>query len=324
MADETLPGGTQPDNTPGTPGATPAEIDSSPKTAAGAPTGAEEVGSTQSDAAAAKPNDGSDPLPHHGELTNNAAGADAPGATADGNQTAAGTADNAAIAPGTPEAVLSTVETRPAATAAPVVPGSGRTGRGRGGPNSRNDSRGGGRGRNDRGRGGREDDEEGIESSVIRIYRCSKVVKGGRTFSFAALVVAGDRNAQIGIGYGKANEVPSAVEKATKEARKSMFTFPMKGSTIPHVVTGKSGASSVRLIPALPGTGVTAGKTVRPILELAGLTDVLTKAYGSTSPKNLLKATIDALRRLQSAQQVSDRRGVELEAGAGELVGSAA
>ena len=326
MADDTLPGGTQPDNTPNTAGATPAEIDSGPKMAAGAPTGAEAIGSTDSDAAAANPNDGSDPMPHHGELTNNAAGADAPAATADGNQTAAGTADNSAIAPGTPEAVLSTVETRPAASVAPVVPGSGRTGRGRGGPNSRNDrgggQRGGGRGRNDR--GGREDDEEGIESSVIRIYRCSKVVKGGRTFSFAGLVVAGDRNGQIGIGYGKANEVPSAVEKATKEARKSMFTFPMKGSTIPHIVTGKSGASSVRLIPALPGTGVTAGKTVRPILELAGLTDVLTKSYGSTSPKNLLKATIDALRRLQSAEQVADRRGVTLEAGAGELVGSAA
>ena len=324
MADETLPGGTQPDNTPGTPGATPAEIDTKPAMAAGADTGAEEVGSTDSDAAAAKPNDGSDPLPRRGELRNDAAGAEPPRPSADGNIPGAATADNEAIAPGTPEAVLSTVESRPAASVGPVVPGRaggpgrGGPGRGRGG-----DSRGGGRGRNDRGRG-RDDDEEGVESSVIRIYRCSKVVKGGRTFSFAALVVAGDRNGQIGIGYGKANEVPSAVEKATKEARKSMFKFPMKGSTIPHVSLGKSGSSQVRLIPALPGTGVTAGKTVRPILELAGLTDVLTKAYGSTSPKNLLKATVDALRRLQSAQQVADRRGVELEAGAGELAGAAA
>ena len=102
-----------------------------------------------------------------------------------------------------------------------------------------------------------------------------------------------------------------------------MFTFPMKGSTIPHLIIGKSGSSQVKLIPALPGTGVTAGKTVRPVLELAGLTDVLTKAYGSTSPKNLLKATIDALRRLQSREQVAGRRGVTLEAGAGELVATA-
>ena len=137
-------------------------------------------------------------------------------------------------------------------------------------------------------------------------------------------MVTGDRNGQIGYGYGKANEVPSAVEKATKEARKTMFTFPMKGSTIPHLIIGKSGSSQVKLIPALPGTGVTAGKTVRPVLELAGLTDVLTKAYGSTSPKNLLKATIDALRRLQSREQVAGRRGVKLEAGAGELAGAAA
>lgn len=209
----------------------------------------------------------------------------------------------------TPDQVLRPVELKPAASVGPVVPGRGR---GR----SRGDHRG-------RGRGREEPDEGGVESSVIRIYRCSKVVKGGRTFSFAALVVAGDRNGQIGWGYGKANEVPSAVEKATKEARKTMFSFPIKGSTIPHIIIGKSGSSRVKLIPALPGTGVTAGKTVRPVLELAGLTDVLTKAYGSTSPKNLLKATIDALRRLQSSAQVAKGRGVKLEAGAGELAGAA-
>src|SRR5687767_6674021 len=157
--------------------------------------------------------------------------------------------------------------------------GRGRGGGGRGGPGGGRGGPGGGRG----GRGGfggrdRGGDDSGIESAVVRIYRCSKVVKGGRTFSFGALVVAGDRNGQIGMGYGKANEVPSAVEKATKEARKTMFNFPMKGSTIPHMIIGKSGASQVKLIPALPGTGVTAGKTVRPVLELAGLTDVLTKA----------------------------------------------
>ena len=165
----------------------------------------------------------------------------------------------------------------------------------------------------------REVEEGGVESSVVRIYRCAKVVKGGRTFSFGALVIAGDRHGSVGIGYGKANEVPQAVEKATKDARKSMIKVSLKGSTIPHQITGKMGASSVVLVPARPGTGVTAGKSVRPVLELAGVTDVLSKAYGSTSPKNLVKATMDALKRLQNKDQVSKSRGVELAATAGEL-----
>ena len=191
-------------------------------------------------------------------------------------------------------------------------PGGGRGGRG--GP-------GGGRGRGGPG-GGRDcgGDESGVESAVVRIYRCSKVVKGGRTFSFGALVVAGDRRGNIGIGYGKANEVPPAVEKATKDARKSMFKVNLKGTTIPHQVKGQSGASSVVLVPARPGTGVTAGKSVRPCVELAGITDILTKAYGSTSPKNLVKATIAALRQLKSREQVETIRGVSLPKGAGELV----
>jgi small subunit ribosomal protein S5 len=174
------------------------------------------------------------------------------------------------------------------------------------------------------GRGGRRDDrggeEGGMESSVVRIYRCSKVVKGGRTFSFGALVVAGDRKGNVGIGYGKANEVPPAVEKATKDARKQMIKVNLKGTTIPHVVKGTSGASTVVLAPARPGTGVTAGKSVRPCLELAGITDILTKAYGSTAPKNLVKATMAALSQLQSREQVEQARGVKLAHGAGELV----
>ena len=164
------------------------------------------------------------------------------------------------------------------------------------------------------------EEEGGLESAVIRIYRCSKVVKGGRTFSFGALVIAGDRQGSVGVGYGKANEVPPAVEKATKDARKNMIKVHLRGSTIPHQVTGRSGASTVVLAPARPGTGVTAGKSVRPVLELAGITDILTKAYGSTSPKNLVKATIAALRALQSPEQVAEFRGVELPADAGEVV----
>jgi len=191
--------------------------------------------------------------------------------------------------------------------------GGGRGGHGGGG--GRGGQRGGGRGGRDR-----ERDESGMESAVVRIYRCAKVVKGGRTFSFGALVVAGDRKGNVGIGYGKANEVPMAVEKAGKDARKNQIKLNLKGTTIPHQVKGTSGASTVVLVPAHPGTGVTAGKSVRPCVELAGITDILTKAYGSTSPKNLVKATMAALTQLQNRDQVEASRGVQLEKGAGELV----
>jgi small subunit ribosomal protein S5 len=184
----------------------------------------------------------------------------------------------------------------------------------RGGGGQRGGQRGGRRGQE------RQPDESGVESAVVRIYRCSKVVKGGRTFSFGALVIAGDRRGNVGIGYGKANEVPPAVEKATKDARKNMIRVNLKGTTIPHIAKGTSGASSVVLVPARPGTGVTAGKSVRPCLELAGITDILTKAYGSTSPKNLVKATLAALRQLQVREQVESSRGVQLSKTAGELV----
>jgi small subunit ribosomal protein S5 len=196
-------------------------------------------------------------------------------------------------------------------------------GEGEGGGGGRRGGRGRGGQRGGRGGQGRDRaDESGVESAVVRIYRCSKVVKGGRTFSFGALVVAGDRRGNVGIGYGKANEVPPAVEKATKDARKQMFKVNLKGTTIPHVAKGTSGASTVILVPARPGTGVTAGKSVRPCVELAGITDILTKAYGSTSPKNLVKACMAALRQLHNVDQVEQIRGVKLSKGAGELVGA--
>lgn len=214
----------------------------------------------------------------------------------------------------------------PAAPQAQAQPQGGPDeGQGQGQGRQRRQQRGGGGGRGG-GRGGRgrrderTPDEGGVESSVVRIYRCAKVVKGGRTFSFGALVVAGDRRGNIGIGYGKANEVPNAVEKATKDARKAMFKVNLKGTTIPHIVKGTSGASSVVLVPARPGTGVTAGKSVRPVVELVGITDILTKAYGSTSAKNLVKATMAALRQLHNREQVEQVRGVKLDKGAGELV----
>ncbi len=166
-----------------------------------------------------------------------------------------------------------------AEAAAPAMSGGGGGGGGGDRPSRGGGRDGGRRGRQEGGksRGGGRDrggDESGIESSVVRIYRCSKVVKGGRTFSFGALVVAGDRKGNVGIGYGKANEVPPAVEKATKDARKQMFKVNLKGTTIPHMVKGTNGASTVILVPARPGTGVTAGKSVRPCVELVGITDI--------------------------------------------------
>jgi small subunit ribosomal protein S5 len=222
-------------------------------------------------------------------------------------------------APAEPQAAP---QAAPQQAAFPGAESRGGRGGGGGGGRGRSGGGGGGRGRGgnrDRGGAGRGADESGMESAVVRIYRCSKVVKGGRTFSFGALVVAGDRKGNIGIGYGKANEVPPAVEKATKDARKAMFKINLKGSTIPHIAKGTSGASTVILVPARPGTGVTAGKSVRPCVELAGITDILTKAYGSTSPKNLVKATMAALRQLKNRDQVEATRGVKLEQGAGEF-----
>jgi len=157
------------------------------------------------------------------------------------------------------------------------------------------------------------EDNGGLEDNVVQIYRCSKVVKGGRRFSFAALVVIGDRGGNVGLGYGKANEVPDAVTKGISDAKKSMVSVNLDGGTIPHQVIGHSGASRVVLVPASEGTGIIAGKKLRPLLELAGIHNVLTKAYGSTSPKNLLKAGLDALLQLRTAQQIGALRGVDLK-----------
>ena len=163
-----------------------------------------------------------------------------------------------------------------------------------------------------RGRGRHEEarEEGGLEDNVVQIFRCAKVVKGGRRFSFSALVVVGDRSGNVGIGYGKANEVPIAVEKGIADAKKSLIPVALKGQSIPHTVIGRHGASQVILVPASEGTGVIAGKKLRPLLELAGIHNVLTKAYGSTSPKNLLKAGIDALKQLRTAETITALRGV--------------
>ncbi len=147
---------------------------------------------------------------------------------------------------------------------------------------------------------------------VIQIRRCACVVKGGRRFSFAALVVTGDSNGRVGYGYGKAIEVPLAVEKATKQSNRTQMSIPIVGTTIPHQVLGEYRASRVLLLPAKPGTGVIAGHCVRSVVEAAGITDILTKAYGSTNPLNLVKATLDALMKLRTREQIERLRGVSL------------
>ncbi|MEM6854500.1 MAG: 30S ribosomal protein S5, partial [Planctomycetota bacterium] len=138
-------------------------------------------------------------------------------------------------------------------------------------------------------------------------------VKGGRRMSFSALVVVGDRNGNVGVGYGKGRGVPSAIEKSQKDAKKNLFPVKLRGGTLPHEVKGRSCASSVKLIPAAPGTGVIAGGTVRAVLEMAGIKDCLTKAYGSTNKINLCRAVIDALKHLRTREEVAALRGVEIE-----------
>ena len=157
-----------------------------------------------------------------------------------------------------------------------------------------------------------EPEEREFDEVVVKIYRCATVVKGGRRFSFSALIVVGDRNGRVGIGYGKAPEVPSAVEKARKIATRGMKPITRRGTTIPHQTSVKYGASKVVLVPASQGTGVIAGASVRPVLELAGIHDVLTKSYGSNSPKNLVRATYKALTGLLDRQKVAQLRGVEI------------
>lgn len=157
-----------------------------------------------------------------------------------------------------------------------------------------------------------EQEEKPLEDTVVKIYRCAKVVKGGRRFSFAALVVVGDREGTVGVGYGKANEVPLAVEKGIKDAKKSLHKIALLERTIPHQITGRCRATKIVLVPASPGTGVIAGSSARAVLEYAGVQDVLTKVYGSTSAKNIVKATLDGLVRLRNKEMVESLRGVSI------------
>ena len=147
---------------------------------------------------------------------------------------------------------------------------------------------------------------------VVKIRRCAAVVKGGRRFSFTALVVVGDGQGKVGWGYGKANEVPPAVEKAVKDGSRQMIEVPMQGTTVPHEVQGRFGAARIVLVPAGPGTGIIAGAAVRAVCEACGIGDILTKSFGSSNPVNLVKATIGALQSLRTPTEVERLRGVSL------------
>src|SRR5438552_7638685 len=161
----------------------------------------------------------------------------------------------------------------------------------------------------------REARQDGLEERVVKIRRCAAVVKGGRRFSFNALVVVGDRHGRVSWGYGKANEVPPAVEKASKDAQETLKRqkkVQMRGETIPHRVIGRFGASRVIMVPAGPGTGVKAGPGVRDVLEACGVHNILTKTHGSNNPTNLVKATIRGLLELRTREDVARLRGVTL------------
>ena len=156
-------------------------------------------------------------------------------------------------------------------------------------------------------------EEPEFEERVVTINRVTKVVKGGRRFRFAALVVIGDKKGNVGFGTGKANEVPDAIKKAIESAKKNIITISTVNTTIPHEVTGVYGAGRVFLAPAAPGTGVIAGGPVRAVVELAGISDILSKSLGSATPINVIRATIDGLKKLETVEQVAARRGKTVE-----------
>jgi len=180
------------------------------------------------------------------------------------------------------------------------------------GSQQRGQRAGGGRGGRDGGRGGQQEKSQYIER-VVAINRVAKVVKGGRRFSFTALVIVGDGNGLVGVGYGKAKEVPAAIAKGVEEAKKNFFQVPRIQGTIPHPVQGEKAAGVVLLRPAAPGTGVIAGGPVRAVLECAGVHDVLSKSLGSSNQINIVHATVAALKLLEQPEQVAARRGLPVE-----------
>ena len=152
-----------------------------------------------------------------------------------------------------------------------------------------------------------------LKEKVVAINRVAKVVKGGRTFRFSAVVVVGDENGHVGVGNGKASEVPDAIKKAIEDAKKNLVEVPVVGTTIPHEYIGKFGSASVMIKPAAEGTGVIAGGSVRPVLELAGYKDIRTKVIGTNNPRNVVYATLQGLQSMQTVEQVARKRGKKVE-----------
>jgi small subunit ribosomal protein S5 len=182
------------------------------------------------------------------------------------------------------------------------------------GPGGGGPQRGGRGERGERGRrGGREEERSPYEEKVVAINRVAKVVKGGRRFSFTALVVVGDANGTVGVGYGKAKEVPAAIQKGVEEAKKNFFRVPMIQKTIVHPVLGHAAAGKVVLKPAAPGTGVIAGGPVRAVLECAGISDVLAKSLGTSNPINVVHATVAALQSLREPSKIAELRGLDVD-----------
>ncbi|MDQ2845040.1 MAG: 30S ribosomal protein S5 [Actinomycetota bacterium] len=195
------------------------------------------------------------------------------------------------------------------------MPGPARTGNDRGGERTGGNDRSGGSAR----RGGRDQRRDAAPEKnpflerIVTTNRVSKVVQGGRRFSFTALVVVGDGDGHVGVGYGKAKEIPAAIAKGVEEAKKHMFRVPRIAATIPHQVQGEAAAGVVLLKPASPGTGVIAGGPVRAVLECAGIHDILSKSLGSDNPINIVHATVAALKMLQRPEEVAARRGLPIE-----------